>query len=187
MAFLFVPDASSVAPSWLALALGAARFFFSRTPSSPLRAAGGPLLSLSPSSGFAGVQLVRLASSGGDTWILLCAPDSCVRVNGLPVLGALRVLRDRDEIVIAGCGRFFFSSERLARVEPFPGSDRDAYCPRCKDILPYGTASVRCPGSGIWHHQSADRACWTYAETCACGCGRPTDLGAGLQWTPDGS
>jgi len=99
----------------------------------------------------------------------------------------MRVLEDKDEIRTAGAGSLIFSTERRACVEPFPGMDRPAMCPRCGTEIEVNTPAVRCPGCGVWHHQNIDNElpCWTYAETCAT-CDQPTDLGTDFRWTPEG-
>jgi hypothetical protein len=48
-----------------------------------------------------------------------------------------------------------------------------------------GSAVVKCPNCGVVYHQSEERPCWTYADSCSM-CARKTDLDAGFQWTPDG-
>jgi hypothetical protein len=119
--------------------------------------------------------------AAAEFWVLVGPPD--VTVNGLPLLAGLRVLRDRDE-VCAGGHQVFFSTERLARVEPFPGAAQPIYCARCKDVIERGADAVRCPDCGLWCHQTADTPCWTYGETCAL-CPQPTDLDASYRWTPE--
>lgn len=116
-------------------------------------------------------------------WHLLAAPDAEVWVNGLPVLAGLRVLADRDEIRIDGRDTFFFSTEELARVTPMPVTDKPVMCPRCRQRIEPDTLGVRCPQCGLWHHQSDDLPCWTYAPTCAL-CPQPSALDAGFRWTP---
>jgi hypothetical protein len=118
------------------------------------------------------------------TWVLLAREKAEVRVNGTRVLGGLRVLRDRDEIAVGG-SRLYFSTERLARVEPFAGpEERVVACPRCKQPMEPGTPSVCCPGCGLWHHQTEDLPCWTYSAVCSM-CSQKTDLDAGFGWTPE--
>lgn len=124
-------------------------------------------------------QDVSLHSVAG-IWVLL-APEMA-RVNGSPLVGGVRVLRDRDEIRI-GPIRAFFSEEELPRVVPFPGADEPVLCPRCKTPLSVGEPSVRC-SCGLWYHQSSDLPCWAYAETCSL-CDQPTALDAGYRWSPE--
>jgi len=138
------------------------------------------------------VLLRRTASVGEDRWALLPGPLARPLVNGLPVPLGLVVLADRDEIrwraatdsAIAPAGLFFFSTERLARVGPYPPDPRRGSCPRCKQALTPGDPAVRCPGCGLWHHATEALPCWTYGEQCAA-CPQPTSLDAGFRWTPE--
>ncbi len=96
----------------------------------------------------------------------------------------LHVLRDRDAIQVKSRGAMFYSTERLAAVEPFPSIQETVICPRCRTAIETETPGVKCPGCGTWHHQSEDFPCWTYTERCAL-CDRQTDLDAGYRWTPE--
>lgn len=129
------------------------------------------------------VTLVRHPERARAPWHLLAASGTDVWVNGIPLVGGLRVLDDRDHIRIGDDGRFFFSTEDLARVDPMPGADKAMVCPRCRQPIERGTAAVRCPQCALWHHQSSELPCWTYSPTCAL-CPQPTALDAGFQWTP---
>ena len=129
------------------------------------------------------VSLVRSERDRQDTWTLLALPWA-VTVNGLPVPEGLRVLQDRDEIRIAGFERVFFSTERLAAIEPCLSSNSPLMCPRCRQELVAGTPAVCCPACGVWHHQADGLECWTYAERCAL-CAHSTALDTGYQWTPE--
>ena len=126
---------------------------------------------------------LRFHATGNDAWVLLAAPSLGVRVNGRPVVAGIRVLRDHDEIVLGG-SRCFFSTERLARIESFPGADAAVICPRCKRPIQPATPAVRCPGCGTWHHQSDDLTCWSYTPTCAL-CEHVSALDAGFRWQPE--
>lgn len=123
--------------------------------------------------GNAPVELMRVDRE----WVLLAAPDTGVRVNGLPVMANIHVLADRDEITVYG-ERMYFSTEVLAVVDEFAGPAMR--CPRCKLEVPGGEI-VRCPGCKAVHHKD----CWTYAPACSL-CPTPTPLDAGFQWTPEG-
>ena len=126
-------------------------------------------------------QLLRCTTDGGDAWVLVGPP--AVRVNGSRLDTGIRVLCDRDELRADG-GRTFFSSESLAMVVPFPGGAKTIFCPRCKlEIVP-GSPAVRCPQCGVFHHQSDEFPCWTYAARCAM-CDQPTALDAGFRWVPE--
>lgn len=129
----------------------------------------------------AGLALARL----GERWTLMTPPGAGAAVNGLPVVGGLVVLRDRDEIRPGGHDPIYFSSERLAEVIAMPELGREIRCPRCKRAVPTGTPAARCPGCGLYHHQDPgqDMACWTYGSVCG-NCPQPTaDLG--FRWVPE--
>jgi hypothetical protein len=128
--------------------------------------------------------LLVCADASGDAWCLLAGIGTEVFVNGRRVVAGIRLLRDRDEIRLPDSRRwYFFGTERLARVEPFPG-DRSASCPRCRQAVQPGTPAVRCPSCGLWHHGSEALPCWSYADTCAM-CSHATSLEAGYRWTPE--
>lgn len=133
--------------------------------------------------------------AGPSQWVLLAKPADRLLVNGERLTLGIRVLRDRDELGLAAAGdsqpvaRFYYSTEQLARVEPFPGGDKPVHCPRCKQPLEVGRPAVRCPSSPcqLWHHEDPDNGlnCWSFAQHCAL-CEQPTPLDAGYRWTPDG-
>jgi hypothetical protein len=123
-------------------------------------------------------------AAAGESWLIMNVVPAGVALNGAPLRTGIRTLADRDEIRIAGLGRVFYSSERLAQVQPFPGADRRVDCSRCvQEMLP-GTPAVCCPRCERWMHMSTELPCWSYAETCLCP--QPTTLNAGYQWTPNG-
>ena len=134
----------------------------------------------------AGSGLILGGTRHGDheVWTLLVSRASEATVNGTPLLSGMRVLRDRDEIIVGGTDRLYFSTERLARVEPFPGADQPIVCPRCKQEIEKGMSSVRCPGCGILHHQTEKLPCWTYNKFCTM-CDQTTSLDGGFRWTPE--
>lgn len=144
-----------------------------------------PLLFPGDDADDAGALLLRSRAGDDEAWLLMCIDRNAIALNGEVVHGAIRVLADRDEIRVAGCGRVFFSTERLARVEPFPGADKRLDCPRCKLEIEVAQAAVRCPNPscGRWFHQLAERPCWTYAD---CVCSQPTALDNGYRWSPEG-
>ncbi len=116
----------------------------------------------------------------GDAWVLLAGPDT--RMNGTPLVTGIRVLRDRDELVVGG-DRMFFSTESLATIAPFDGPVAVS-CPRCRlEVVP-GTPAVVCPGCRVVHHQSDELPCFTYDPRCAA-CDHATALDAGFRWTPE--
>ncbi len=126
--------------------------------------------------------LVLTSADAQDAWTLLTASRD-LRLNGAPVRAGIAVLEDRDEIRLPSLAAWF-STETPARVEPFPDSIARGVCPRCKQTIAAGSPAVRCPGCHLWHHQSEELPCWTYAPTCA-GCAHETALDAGLRWSPE--
>jgi hypothetical protein len=130
------------------------------------------------------VVMVRAESGGASAWVLMLAGDADVRVNGFAPVAGMRVLQDRDEIRIGGAQPLFFSAETLAHIEEFPGAERAVFCGRCRQPMKKGEPAVRCPGCGIWYHQTESLPCWTYAETCGF-CPHPTALDAGFGWIPE--
>ena len=133
---------------------------------------------LSPAGGVG--EIVRVASEAGEEWALV-APPGAVCLNGEPLALGLRVLRDKDE-VSAGAARMFYSSERLAVIEPFAGSE-PVVCPRCKQPVNAGDPSVRCPGCGVVCHESEEFPCFTYTPSCPL-CSRSSALNE-FTWTPE--
>jgi len=125
--------------------------------------------------------LVLRTSSEPAAWVLIGNP--AVHVNGAPLDAGIRVLRDRDELRV-DAHRTFVSTESLATVASFPGGDRAVFCPRCKLQIVPESAAVRCPRCGVWHHQSVELPCWTYAEHCTL-CNQSSGLDAGFGWTPE--
>jgi hypothetical protein len=128
--------------------------------------------------------LLREPSAGSSGWLLVTTKGCRARVSGMSVATGIRRLSDRDEILLHGLGRCYFSTETLARIEPLSEEAATGCCPRCKQGMTVGQPAVRCPGCGVWHHQSNELPCWTYAERCAI-CGGSTALDAGFSWTPE--
>jgi len=128
--------------------------------------------------------LLREPSTGSSGWLLVTTKGCRARVSGKSVATGIRRLVDRDEILLHGLGRCYFSTETLARIEPLSEEDATGCCPRCKQGLTAGQPAVKCPGCGVWHHQSDELPCWTYAERCAI-CGGSTALDSGFSWTPE--
>jgi hypothetical protein len=135
--------------------------------------------------------LVQQVSAGhGAGWALVADGDD-VSVNGSPLYLGIRLLQDRDEVLVRDTRtntvrQYFFSTEELAHVETFRAASK-AVCPRCKDALTPGQPGVRCPLCRVWHHQDggAQRPCWTYGERCAACDKQLTALDAGFRWTPE--
>ncbi len=129
--------------------------------------------------------LIKSGSAGKHDWHLVAANPDMILVNGMPVVGGIRTLLDRDEIRVAGLGALFFSTERLARIEPLPATlPGEVACPRCRQRMQPGVPAVRCPSCEVWHHASDNLNCWSYGDTCAM-CRQPTALDTGYQWTPE--
>ena len=135
--------------------------------------------------------VVRCGHGSQEHWSLLSQKRTCAQVNGWPLVLGVRLLCDRDEILVRADGapatfRCFFSTERLARIVPYLGVNGAVRCPRCKQPIEQNQMAVQCPNSscGAWHHQEAALPCWTYSVTCAL-CDRPTQLDAGFRWTPE--
>ena len=126
-----------------------------------------------------------------ESWVLQTGGASAVRVNGSPLHMGLRVLQDRDEIALGHSMRLFFSTEREAKIEPFPGAEHPVYCARCKHEIIKGTPAVRCPRCDSWTEEITEpseahpngRRCWSVIETCPM-CDYPTTA-SGFQWTPE--
>jgi hypothetical protein len=151
--------------------------------------ATAPLRLRKRSPGSERVLVLRASANGKEQWVLVSAGKSHeIRINGTPLLAGMRVLRNRDEILFNG-ERMFFSTERLARVVPFPGAGKPVFCARCKTEIAEGSPAVRCPNPkcGVWHHQAPEHElpCWTYNDVCAM-CDQPTDLDVGFRWSPEG-
>jgi hypothetical protein len=131
------------------------------------------------------VVLIPCARPAGELRALVAGAAADVRINGIRLSLGIQILRDRDEICVGWEKRFYFSTERLALIEPFPGSAADTICPRCRQAVEAGHPSVQCPSCGVWHHNSGDFPCWTYSETCAL-CSQETALDDAYRWTPEG-
>lgn len=163
-----------------------------------------PVAPAAPEAAASTVTVRRAVEAAGDVWALFpgqAGQGGRVRVNGSAVVMStgMQLLRDRDELVIRparernGGGAvpsavLYFSTERRARIEPFPGADHPIVCPRCATEIEPGTPAVRCPGPrcGLWYHEAPARrrACWSYAEHCA-HCPQQTELGDQWDWSPE--
>jgi len=125
-----------------------------------------------------GPTLLR-SSVGADSWVLIGSADTTL--NGEALRLGVRVLRDRDAIATATTSQFF-GTERAAHVQPFPGAEKVVYCPRDKQVIEPGSEAVRCPGCGLFVHESAELPCYSCSSTCVCG--HPSNLDGRLRWTP---
>lgn len=167
MAQLWIRESSE----WAVLPLEGARLALADLPSRPDAPCPDALL-------------LRGIGDGRAEWHLMARPSSGISVNGLPLLAGVRTLTDRDEIHVPDLGSLFYSTERLAQIEPFPVAGHQVSCPRCRQAIASGTPAVRCPGCEVWHHGSEELPCWTYAPTCAL-CQQSTVPDAGFKWTPE--
>jgi hypothetical protein len=176
------------AGEWTTTPLAASTLSLDTLPPRPLPA-GLPRRGRKPAPGAYSALLLHLRGDehGREEWALIAGAPGAVLVNGAPVILGIKLLSDRDALSISGVGRCYFSTELLARVEEFPGSEAPVFCPRCQQEIEGGTTAVRCPGAdcGVWHHQRDELPCWTYDRTCGAGCSQSTDLDAGYRWTPD--
>jgi hypothetical protein len=153
-----------------------------------------PLLAIPANGSATAVPILRQAQN--ECWLFLLPPKVSAYVNGQRLTLGMRLLRDRDEILLpepqssdqadAEPQRIYFSTERLAVVEAFPGAKKPVSCSRCKQVIEAGQLAVRCPNSrcGLWHHEFAEQPCWTYAEKCS-NCDQATALDAGYCWSPE--
>ena len=161
-------------------------YHFTSDPSRPLQ--GGSSQKLDDGS----VVLLSSRSNKNECgyfeerWIILANPSrKNIRVNGDPLsLQGIHVLQDRDEILLPGLGRLYFSSESLPAVQPFPEAKRQMLCPRCRRGISHQSQAVKCPRCGSWYHQEKDFLCFTYSVECAV-CKRSTELGGSYSWTPE--
>jgi hypothetical protein len=138
-----------------------------------------------------GVRFLGFGAGNERGTALLLPPGMAARVNGRPVLGGLRILEHKDE-VISGRSRFFYSAEATPLVVVFrrEGETRSPTCPLCRGPIRDGEQAVQCPGCGRWFHQTdaaegkPAKPCWTYAPTCRF-CNHPTALGGAAGWRPE--
>jgi hypothetical protein len=181
MAHLWVKNDSD---EWAVLPLEADAFVLTTNPPSPARSLPRAAESVSK------VLLLRQPRTEEVSWVLVSGRERDVRLNGAQLTLGVQKVADRDEIHIEGVGTLYFSTESLARIEPFAGPAPEAeeglviYCPRCKQSVENGAEAVKCPQCRTWYHQSEELPCWGYSETCAL-CPQPTDLKAGFRWTPE--
>jgi hypothetical protein len=152
----------------------------------PLRP-GQPLTAVE--LGADGVQLCDLGTERAA--VLMVRPDVWVRVNGQAILGGVRVLEHKDEVLLAET-RLYFSTETAPIVSVYRLAEggRAPICPICRGPIRDGIQAVQCPGCGRWFHQldaEGDRpakSCWTYAPTCRF-CSHPTAFDAEAAWRPE--
>lgn len=122
-------------------------------------------------------------------WVALGSSRSAgIYINSFAISGpGIHVMKDRDEILLSDGRRLFFTTERLPRIEPFPGSDRPVNCARCKKPINKGMEAVCCPNPSCaaWHHNTEKLSCWQYSPQCAL-CDQQTRLeNAKYAWSPE--
>jgi hypothetical protein len=127
---------------------------------------------------------ITLRTTPAADWLLLAPAGVILWINARRVHPGIRRLQDRDELRLPGAAPVYFSTELRPHVAAYPGSERAAACPRCRQPLTAGAPAVRCPACGTWHHESPECNCWTYAAVCAC-CAQPTALDADYRWRPE--
>src|SRR5262249_20608545 len=112
--------------------------------------------------GLPGVGFLRLGGAERGA-ALLVRPGVWARVNGAPVLGGMRLLGHKDEVLV-GAARAYFSAEATPGVLAFRAAvgGRVPICPTCRGPVRDGSAVVECPGCGRWYHQDGPKTCWTY-------------------------
>lgn len=118
--------------------------------------------------------------------VLLAGSESGAFVNGNALPLGIRVLRDKDEIFLTRHRtRLYYTAGSPATIALFEATDTPTLCPRCTREITAGGPSVQCPTCGLWYHQTEERPCWTYTDTCR-DCAQRTDLDGGYSWTPEG-
>ncbi|HEX5269190.1 MAG TPA: hypothetical protein VFW33_01820 [Gemmataceae bacterium] len=138
-----------------------------------------------PAVAVAGARFLRFGAGADRRTALVLPAGIAARVNGRPVLGGLRVLEHKDEVLF-GRSRLVYSAESTPLAVVFRRADgaRSPTCPLCRGPLRDGDRAVQCPGCGRWFHQGDAKACWTYAPTCRF-CNHPTALDGDAGWRPD--
>jgi hypothetical protein len=182
MALLWIPQDQP--PHYAAALLGAETAYIVKAGTGrELQISRGTASDLS-SPGTVMIRSSSLTGSNRVVWCLYCSTPGTVRVSSVPVLTTLSVLRHRDLVTMPGGSHFYFSTESLPQVVPFPGSSQEAVCPRDHQPIQENTPAVQCPRCHTWYHQTDDCPCYTYAETCA-SCKGHTTLEAAFEWVPE--
>ncbi len=136
-------------------------------------------------------RIVSFRNGRRPGFALIAKAETPVLVNGAPVIGGLRILRHKDEM-LSGSQRMFFSAEAQPVMQIYEPeeSGRPVRCPVCRSELRAGDSIVRCPGCQRAYHQAADagesaaKRCWTYAAECRF-CQHPTSMSGRPSWRPD--
>jgi hypothetical protein len=146
-----------------------------------------------------GIELFRYGQDSERGVGLLVRSDLKVFVNGHSVIGGLRVLEHKDEILVAtpDAGskfqRLYYSSEATPTISVYRkvAGTRAVSCPVCRGAMKDGDTAVQCPNCARWFHQvepvdgKPGRRCWTFAERCRICNVQPTALSGGPVWTPE--
>lgn len=150
------------------------------------------LRSVLPAEAFAdgGIELVPFGQGSERGVALVTAGTANVMAGGQPVVGGLRVLENKDEILV-GFLRLYFSTESTPELMPFvlPAGARRPKCAVCRFPLEDAQPSVKCPQCGRVYHQipaegeQPAKPCWTYRPQCLCG--HPTSLSGEPAWRPE--
>ncbi|MBN2507573.1 MAG: hypothetical protein JXQ71_12850 [Verrucomicrobia bacterium] len=184
MASLFIEPGPGQAPGWLGRHLVSPRINLLPADPIPLRACAAS----DPPDAGAVATLLCLGGAGiRQRWALCMRQPGGLHLNGQPVFLGQMPLRHRDEIVLPGGRRMFFSTERPAVITPFPGADQPVSCPRCRREIEPGQPAVCCPGCGVWSHQIPGYLpCYAYEDTKTCpACPHPNNLDGSLTWSPE--
>ncbi len=144
-----------------------------------------PLAPTRPRSACA--MLSRYRERGAQKALLISRPDARLFVNGQRAL-PITVLRDRDELSLAGRTLVFAEAGEAAVVRVAAGADATC-CSRCSMDLAPGDRVVFCPKCGAPHHEgllgradaSEALACWSDGPACG-GC---LESRESLVWDPD--
>jgi hypothetical protein len=130
-----------------------------------------------------GITLVRCLLGGKERWAVVMSPRTIMNINGInmPMLG-MHIVNDKDRAKLVGAS-FFFSSEKLARVETRSANAGAAVCARCRGPIAPSAEIVACPACGSLHHETQTLPCFSYAETCAV-CLGPTALDGAYRFFP---
>src|SRR5262249_25788532 len=132
--------------------------------------------------GVPGVALLVLPRQGA---VLLARPGVWVRVNGDPVLGGMRLLEHKDE-VLADAVRLVFSQQGVPTVVAFSlrGGGRLPRGPVCRGLVREPAVSVQCPGCPRWFPREGAKPGWPYAPACRF-CTHPAAFDDAAAWRPD--
>jgi hypothetical protein len=134
------------------------------------------------------LRLAKLGVDGGLAEVALFVRGRpTARINGRRVMGGIRILRHRDELLVDGA-TLFYSDESLPLAQTFAlhdGATRPR-CPVCRRNIEDNETTVRCPRCSRVFHQlegAEAKLCWTYRPFCLCM--HPTDMNPDALWRPE--